>query len=402
MVTGSFNREGPFFIFKFMKMKYSGLLAVIIATIELTGCYSKIKDTDPFAGENIHKTNFKLDHLSIDSIFLDSTSTSFNGTLHVYKNDLLLVDNQFCWVFRFDRNGRFISRNIGQGDGASELPCRRITSYVSLPNGGHMFLGPSWDVYLFDSNFVKVADYRVDWHSRGNKEYVATHPDPTDPIMYSITSGIQQIRADKKYVYLPLFSQHKLFNPIVDAYSREARILGKMDIESGDVKELFGRLSPIYQQNKQTRTFSYLYYDLIHENEMAIMYPVDSLIYLFSKDFTLVKKFGSAGRMMDTNYKGTSEYDKMGNTWVKENRDKGYYTAIDFNEARNLIFRSYQKSGSSLSDGLQIYREDELLADVDIPRKCKIVGYISPFFYLSKGPDDASGQVKIYRFQLPF
>lgn len=384
-------------------MKYSGFSTVFIFTaFVLTGCYSKVKDANPFAGEIIHKTNLKLGHLAVDSILLDSTSTSFNGTLHVYKNDLLLVDNQFCWVFRFDRNGRFVSRNIGQGDGVSELPCRRITSYVSLPNGGHMFLGPSWDVYLFDSNFVKIADYRVDWHPRGNKEYVATHPDPSDPIMYSITSGIQQIRADNKHVYLPLFSQHKLFNPIVDAYSKEARILGKMDIASGDVTELLGRLSPVYQQNKETRTFSYLYYDLIDKNKMAIMYPVDSLIYLFSKDFTLVKKFGSAGRMMDTNYKGTSEYDKMGNTWVKENRDKGYYTAIDFIEARNLLFRSYQKSGTASTDGLQIYREDELLADVDIPRKCKIVGYISPFFYLSKGPDDALGQVKIYRFQLPF
>jgi hypothetical protein len=53
-------------------------------------------------------------------------------------------------------------------------------------------------------------------------------------------------------------------------------------------------------------------------------------------------------------------------------------------------------------DGLQIYQEDELVADVDIPKKSKLVGYIKPYFYLSKGPDEVAGQVKLYRFQLPF
>jgi len=380
-------------------MKY--LIVIIILLIQLSSCFNKTHDRNLIEGELISKVNLKIGKISLDSFYLDSTSTSFIGTLHVYHDNIIMVDNQFCWVFRFDRNGKLISRNIGQGDGESELPCRKIDAYVLLPNGEHMFFGPSWDVYIFDSNFIKIADYRIDWHPRGNKEYVGLHPDPSDPIMYSATFGLQQIRADKKNVYLPLYSQHNLFNPIVETYSKQARVIGEMDFKTGDVTKIFGRLSPIYQQNKSVRIFSYLHYDLIDDDEMAITYPVDSVIYIVSRNFSLKRKFGSAGKSMSMNYQVIKEYNKISSTWSKESKSKGYYTSIDFVKQRNLLFRSYQKSGISLVDGLQIYKFDELIADVDIPKKCKIIGYIKPYFYISKGPDEISGNTKLFRFQLP-
>lgn len=383
-------------------MKINGVFIIkSIFVLFLLSCNSKKDPSDTFVGSTVSKINISIKELKIDSFYLDSSSTSFDGTLHVYKNEILFVDNEFCWVFRFDKNGKFISRNIGQGDGTSELSCKRIASYVSLPNGEHMFFGPSWDVYIFDSNFKKISDYRIDWHPRANKEYMLTHPDPSDPIMYSVTHGLVKIRADQKNVYLPLFSQHNLFNPATDWYAKDARVLGCMNIQQGDVTEIYGRLSPAYQENKELRTFSYLFYDLIPDDQMIVTYPADSLIYLFTRDFSLIKKFGSAGRSMDTNYQSTGEYKKMKSTWVRENKQKGYYTSIDYISERSLLFRSYQKNETAPSDGLQIYNSDELIADVDIPKGCNIVGYISPFFYLSSRPDEASGHIKVYRFQLP-
>lgn len=328
-----------------------------------------MKDNDNFIGDTIRKVNLIIDKIDFDSIQIDASRTSFIGSLQIYKNGFLFVDNQFCWVFRYDANGKQISRNIGQGNAPSQLPCKHITAYIPLRNGGHMFIGQSWDVYNFDSNFQKTSDYRIDWHPRGNKEYVAQNPDPSDPIMYSPTLGLQQIRADDDYVYLPLFSQHKLFNPMASNYAKDARLFGRMNIKKGDVDQIYGRLSSIYTKNRNANIFPYPIYDLLEKNEYVVSFPVDSLIYIYKKDFSIKSIFGKSGRSMNTNYNFTFDYNKFSSVMADELKEKGYYTAIDYIEEKNLLFRSYQKNGNANDDGLQIYQNEVLIADVDIPKK---------------------------------
>eukprot|EP00611_Tribonema_gayanum_P029162 TRINITY_DN7717_c0_g1_i1.p1 TRINITY_DN7717_c0_g1~~TRINITY_DN7717_c0_g1_i1.p1 ORF type:complete len:311 (+),score=-45.15 TRINITY_DN7717_c0_g1_i1:1-933(+) len=249
---------------------------LFISLLMLISCKSSI-DKDINWDIQIQNTgNSKLLEFSIDTLYLDSISSSFNGTLHTWNNKIVFVDHKFCWYYIFDTAGRFVAQKIGQGEKQNELSCKKISNYIPLMNGGHLFMGPSWDIYTFDSNFVKTSDYLIKWHPRGNKEFIAENPDPSDPIMYSITYGIQDIRADDQNIYLPIYSQHKTFFPAADAYAKESRVMGKLNIKTGDVTDIYGRLSPIYRTKPGARIFPYIIYDLIGKDEMVIGYPVDS------------------------------------------------------------------------------------------------------------------------------
>lgn len=379
-------------------MKYV-LFATFICLI--IGCSESISDTKVDWNLPILTTNSPIPkNYKLDSLILDTVSISSSGTLSVLKNKIAFIDHEFCWFILFDTTGKFISRKIGQGDGVNQLPCKKISNYVSRPNGDHIFLGPTWDVYIFDSSFKKKSDYLINWHPKGNKEFILQHPDPADPIMYSITYGIQPIRADNNFIFIPIFSQHKLFFPAVKNYADEARIFGKLDINKGDVSQLFGRLSPIYRHNLSTRTFPYPIYDLKDEAEMIISFPVDSLIYISDKSFHIKSAFGRMGRNMDTNYESTNDYNKFNITWRKEFSSKGTFTGIDYISEQNIILRTYHKNGNSKYDGLQIYKNKTLISDIDIPVNIKYVGYIAPYAYFSTGPDDIGSTLKLYKIKL--
>lgn len=376
------------------------LFTVLLITLISIGCKSKI---DQEVNWNIPikiPSQSQFVNISLDSIYLDTISSSFNGSLHTWKNKIVFVDHKFCWFFLFDTSGKFLSQKIGQGENQNELSCKKISNYIPMKDGGHMFMGPSWDVYIFDSNFNKKSDFLIKWHSRGNKEFIAEHPDPTDPIMYSITYGIQDIRADENNVHLPIYSQHKTFFPAADEYANEARIMGKLNIKNGDVTDIYGRLSPIYRDNPSVRTFPYLIYDLSGRDEMIIGFPVDSLMYISDRNFMIKSAFGRMGRDMNTNYQHTSDYEQFAKQWARENKNKGHYDGIDVIPDSEYIIRTYHKNGKSQTSGLQLYKANELVADVDVPLHSKYVGYIAPYVYLSAGPDEEHSSIKLYRFKL--
>ena len=49
----------------------------------------------------------------------------------------------------------------------------------------------------------------------------------------------------------------------------------------------------------------------------------------------------------------------------------------------NLVFRGYTKNDAK-NDGMQIYKNQKLLADLDFPKGYKIIGKIDSYYYASK------------------
>ena len=66
-----------------------------------------------------------------------------------------------------------------------------------------------------------------------------------------------------------------------------------------------------------------------------------------------------------------------------------------------MLFRSYVKGANAPYDGLQVYRSDKtMIADVDVPKGFKVLGYIKPFYYSQVAEDSEQGKLSIYRFRL--
>lgn len=102
---------------------------------------------------------------------------------------------------------------------------------------------------------------------------------------------------------------------------------------------------------------------------------------------------------MDMDYEPVRSMEDM--PVYRRNRDtKGRYGWIEYIDETGILFRSYVKGRNSLTDGLQVYSDDVMVADVDVPEGFRVVGYIEPYYYSQVFEDDENGKLEIMRFRL--
>jgi hypothetical protein len=65
-----------------------------------------------------------------------------------------------------------------------------------------------------------------------------------------------------------------------------------------------------------------------------------------------------------------------------------------------MFFRGYKKGGGAINEGLQIYREHTLIADIDVPVGFKVLGLINGYIYASGEIDEDAGEIYVYRFKI--
>ena len=65
------------------------------------------------------------------------------------------------------------------------------------------------------------------------------------------------------------------------------------------------------------------------------------------------------------------------------------------------LFRSYKKKDIE-KDGLQIYKEGKLIADVSVPTNFRVMGYMAPYYYsyIIPNKDEEDNSLMLYRFRL--
>ena len=73
---------------------------------------------------------------------------------------------------------------------------------------------------------------------------------------------------------------------------------------------------------------------------------------------------------------------------------------VEYEEQTSLLFRTYKKGEQEISDGLQIYNTNKLIADVDIPKNMRVMGYIAPYYYSYVISDEDQETMILYRFKL--
>ena len=53
-----------------------------------------------------------------------------------------------------------------------------------------------------------------------------------------------------------------------------------------------------------------------------------------------------------------------------------------------------------MKDGLQVYSENCLIADIEVPRDFEVIGYIAPWFYARGFCNYDNEEIVIYKFKL--
>lgn len=407
-----------------MKYRYEILFFIpymILAALFLHGCNknSELTSLELFGDiEPDSDVGIEFEELHLDILKLETIESSYVGFISVSDDSIRFFDERFGWVFVFDEEGVFHQRHLGQGRGPKELPMAGIQFYSPIPAGGHLFVGSSYDFYEFNEHYKRINSSVINWWLFDVPSHeLENNPAPENPRSYNPNYEMGDFRVTSTHAYLPLASgvpEFTSFNFTTDLYALEARILARINIENANVEKVIGRLSPVYYEQDILRPFSLGFsFDILNENKFAVTYMVDSLIYIFDEEFSaLQESFGFAGRDMKTNYQrlpSTTNNSVLREYWFNEIMNRGYYTSLNYIKERDLLFRSYQKGNHSESDGLQVYRGNRLIADVDVPKNdnsfasfhhFEVVGYIDPWFYSNAFIDEMGEEITVYRFRI--
>lgn len=349
-------------------------------------------------------SNILLSDISLQTIELESILSSLGGRLTVSDEGFNFIDYNFGWIFVFDFDGNLIDRRLGIGRGPNEIPSGGITFYSSLDSGGHLFIGSSANYYIFDASLTRKQKGMLRWKQDKPLEYLTQNPTPEDQRSYNLAYFISEVKTTSEHAYLPLIGgprEYTNFSMDTDLFAKEARILAKMNLEDGQIEEIFGRYPPSYYNNPEKRPLSFFFFDIIDDEILAITFAADPFIHLFTLDFKHIASFGVEGNKMDTSYElFTGSSTRFEHFMMNQMRTKGYYSSLKYIPETNLLFRGYSKGTESEKDGMQVYKNEILIADFKVPKEMRIAGYNAPWYYSDADVDERNESIKVYRFKV--
>lgn len=338
--------------------------------------------------------DIKISDIVVDTIKMDKINSSCVGETIVKSDSIYFIDKRFCWVFSFDMNGKLGRRYLGKGSGPSEINTGIIDGYSQLTNGGYLFVGAGNDCHLFSENFERKSSYTLNKGDRNKKDI-----DLSDFSIYTLMYPKLIFREYNGYVYFNQYCEHPSFDFTVnkDSY-RDSRLLSRMDIRTGNVDSMYGRYPNLYSE-RELNQFSFFSFDISKTGDFYCCFEADSLIYKYDKNFNPLYAFGYAGREMNTDYLEINSYESLKKNYSAEREKKSYYDWIEYIDELDLVFRTYKRE--SKYDGLQIYNNSILIADLNVPKGFRVSGYIKPYIYSNVKVDEESEEMEVYRFKMP-
>lgn len=353
----------------------------------------------------VNAVNIKFNNIKIDTLILKDTASSFIGHTAIFGDKIYFADEYFARLYVFDTNGDLITMRLGQGNSKKEYAGSGISGFFFLPNGQSIYMGASIDCSVYDTHFEKIKYFQI---QRFLNDYWKDKEFADNPKNYGLDYTKFTMRAYDTYMYMNVFCAGKgvgfssIENPL--AYYEKAKVLLKVNLETGCVEELVGAYPPSYLKDSDKRgDLTDIGYDIDSKGNFYISYAADPGIYVYDKNFTPIRAFGTKGNNMDTDY--LNSYTLKQNEDSYEQWYKGRYTYLKYTEETDVSCRSYTKGGNPITEALQIYQGDTLVADIDVPsffpvNFFKIAGYIAPYYYSAVYPDAENKTLKIYRFKL--
>lgn len=111
--------------------------------------------------------------------------------------------------------------------------------------------------------------------------------------------------------------------------------------------------------------FSSTFFDIDDNGNFYVVYMADSLIYKYDENYGPLYSFGFEGRSMDKEYLSVKRVGDIRGKGIAQYKTKGYYTWVEYIDELGCLLRSYSKGERELSDGLQIYKDRTLVADLE-------------------------------------
>ncbi len=349
-----------------------------------TTCPIKASATDEIQAE-----------LELTVVPLDSVYTSYEFFSGTYMNqNLYLFDRFFCYVYVFNPDGTLAGRFAGLGRGPGEIVIKGSNSCSENGHGTFLVVGSTWDFATVDIENNKSAYKRLPY----NPDYNGTAENFSN-YSYPFNNFNSFLIGDE--VYMNMDSQHPRFNYLqtTEKFLNQARHVAKINLKTGKTQMLMTGFPKIYHSD------SYKYYaqSLVNlfvndDRTMIVNFEADSTIFICDTEGIPIRGFGRSGKRMDTDYSEVRTVEDQEQYYTNRN-EKGYYGHLYYDEDNYRIFRSYVRGSSSADDGLQIYENEILVADVTVPPGFIVTGRIGDYYYSNILTLD-DGSLIVYKFRI--
>lgn len=377
-------------------------LILFVFGISLIGCNdaSKEANNDFFPYQPKSHKEVRVNSVIFDTLSITPPESSHLVESGIYDDNIYIVDRHFCTVLTFSKDGEFLSKNLGQGRGPKETTIGRIATHARLEDGGFMLLGNQMDHYVYSKDYDKKALFTINPpnNASGNIE--------DNPHIYTHLYADMVCRRFNNKVFFSVRAEHPELNYLehtTDFLRKSCNIL-EVDMDKQSYTNVLSKGYPdIYKENPNKYVvFSGINFDVDNKGNFYVSYEADSLIYTYDKNFKPIESFGYSGRNMDCDYISIADFADSRKNYRNERNTKGYYYWIEYEEQTKTLFRTYKKGTSETSDGLQIYKDGTLIADLDVPKNMRVMGYIAPYYYSHVISDDEyeNEKMTIYRFKL--
>lgn len=366
-----------------MRKLYYSFGVVAIALLLFSCAESKIS----FPGvKNIQYESIDMERIVIDSV----PNTSYVVFSGICNDSLYMFDDQLDYFYTVSVDGTLGKRELGLGHGPGEIavPEPLCVSYNTKSNSLYL-MGGTLDAYIYDRKTSK----RIDLKSKGTDDSFDS------PNAYTVFDEINMVAHGDKFYYNITGNNEAVDFVHNERYFKDARIMMEVDIKDGKMKPI-GKYSDYYVDRRNSiRHLPKAYFDVADNGDFYVCYMADSLIYHYDESFNLIESFGYVGLGMNLNYSdsGTTE-ESVVNAYTNDMETVGYFFWIK--QVGDYIFRSYKKSGDAENDGLQIFKAQTLVADVDVPKGLKVSGYVKPYFVTQIQSDEEASKLYFYRFKL--
>lgn len=341
------------------------------------------------------KPSIQVTALQLEPVYLEPIDFSCVGIIEMNMDSIYLIDKRLCRVFLFDKDGKLCKETLGMGQGPQEIATGYISGYSIINPVSHLFIGSANDCHLFDEFFYKQKQFVID---KGPRDRDATY---VDPFIYTLSYENLIIKTHGDYLYYNVFSEFEELNFINSpkGYFEKAHYLSMLNLKTGKVEKMLGNYPEIYVNNRGLKQYSQVNFDINSEGNFYISFEADSLIYEYDKDFNPIRSYGYSGKDMHIKEKILATFADFSECYNECRNESGYYRSLTYIDETGLLFRVYKKGEHGRNYGLQIYKGNVLIGDLEVPENFEVLGYSVPYYYATTGIDAESEEpVLIYKF----
>lgn len=342
--------------------------------------------------------------IEIDSIRVKLENSSGEGNYYLKDSIITFVDHTNCTFYDLDFEGQLIRSYFGKGNGKNELG-GVMDAYPIENDPLHrgLVIDQSYLVTVFDRESRNLIDSKkLDFgHATGSSN------DYKFPGLYGVADefGVTLYPESDSMVILPVrINRRKEVNPygIDSKRYEEGAIFGKLNLNTMKVEEVTGKFPEIFKRRPMPHLESFQY--VISNDLLYVNHGVDSLIYVYKFPDDLQYTMGYECAGIDRDYTCTEAMDD-GDIFKNDIRHVGINTGLLFCPANSTLCRTYIKSMATGASGMQVYKDENLIADVEMPSYFKLLGYRGGYYYgarLIPDEEEDNTYLILYRVKIDY